>query len=84
VVVEEFKEDDTIIRMRAEIMVERKSQKGIVIGHEGKMLKKVGTLARQEMEQFFAKQVFLELYVRVQEDWRSNPKALNKFGYNNT
>ncbi|RDC66295.1 GTPase Era [Adhaeribacter pallidiroseus] len=82
VVVGEFKEDDTIIRMRAEIMVERKSQKGIVIGHEGKMLKKVGTQARQEMEQFFAKQVHLELYVRVQEDWRSNPKALNKFGYN--
>ncbi|QNF33283.1 GTPase Era [Adhaeribacter swui] len=82
VVIEAFKEDDTIIRMRAEIMVERKSQKGIVIGHEGKMLKKVGTQARQEMEQFFAKQVHLELYVRVQEDWRSNPKALNKFGYN--
>ncbi|QMU27013.1 GTPase Era [Adhaeribacter radiodurans] len=82
VVIEEFKEEETIIRMRAEIMVERKSQKGIVIGHEGKMLKKVGTQARQEMEQFFAKQVHLELYVRVQEDWRSNPKALNKFGYN--
>ncbi len=82
VVIEEFKEDETIIRMRAEIMVERNSQKGIVIGHEGKMLKKVGTMARQEMEKFFAKQVHLDLYVRVQEDWRSNPKALNKFGYN--
>ncbi len=84
VIIEEFKEDETIIRMRAEIMVERKSQKGIVIGHQGQMLKKVGTQARQEMEKFFGKQVFLELYVRVQEDWRSNPKALNKFGYNNT
>lgn len=83
VIVEEFKEEDTIIRMRAEIMVERKSQKGIVIGHKGEMLKKVGTLARQDMEKFFAKQVHMELYVRVQEDWRSNPKALNKFGYNN-
>ncbi|CAA9267464.1 MAG: GTP-binding protein Era [uncultured Adhaeribacter sp.] len=84
VIIEEFKEDESIIRMRAEIMVERKSQKGIVIGHQGQMLKKVGTQARQEMEKFFGKQVFLELYVRVQEDWRSNPKALNKFGYNNT
>jgi GTP-binding protein Era len=83
VVVEEFKEDETIIRMRADINVERKSQKGIIIGHKGEMLKKVGTLARKDMEEFFLKKVHMELYVRVNENWRTNQKALNRFGYNN-
>ena len=81
VVVEEFKEDEQIIRMRADINVERKSQKGIIIGHQGEMLKKVGTLARKDMEEFFAKKVFLELYVRVNENWRTNQNALKRFGY---
>jgi GTP-binding protein Era len=82
VVVEEFKEDDTIIRMRADINVERKSQKGIIIGHKGEMLKKVGTQARIDMEAFFLKKVHMELYVRVNENWRTNQKALHRFGYN--
>ena len=81
VVVDEFKEDDTIIRMRADINVERKSQKGIIIGHQGEMLKKVGTLARKDMEEFFGKKVHVEIYVRVNENWRTNAKALNRFGY---
>jgi len=82
VVVEEFKEDEKIIRIRADINVERKSQKGIIIGHQGEMLKKVGTLARKDMEEFFAKKVHVELYVRVNENWRTSAKALNRFGYN--
>jgi len=81
VVVEEFKEDEQIIRIRADINVERKSQKGIIIGHKGEMLKKVGTLARKDMEEFFAKKVHVELYVRVNENWRTSAKALNRFGY---
>lgn len=84
VVVEEFKEDETIIRMRADINVERKSQKGIIIGHKGEMLKKVGTLARKDLEEFFGKKVHVELYVRVNENWRTSAKALNRFGYNNS
>ena len=82
VVVEDFKEDEQIIRIRADINVERKSQKGIIIGHKGEMLKKVGTLARKDMEDFFAKKVHVELYVRVNENWRTSAKALNRFGYN--
>ena len=84
VVVDEFKEDETIIRMRADINVERKSQKGIIIGHQGEMLKKVGTLACKDMEEFFGKKVHVELYVRVNENWRTSPKALNRFGYNSS
>lgn len=84
VVVDEFKEDEQIIRMRADINVERKSQKGIIIGHKGEMLKKVGTLARKDMEEFFAKKIHVELYVRVNENWRTNAKALNRFGYSSS
>jgi GTP-binding protein Era len=79
--VEEFKEDDKIIRIRATIYVERASQKGIIIGHKGEALKKVGTWAREEMEKFFGKQVFLETHVKVNENWRTDPKALSRFGY---
>lgn len=81
VVVEEFSEDDRLIRMRAVIYVERDSQKGIVIGHGGKALKKVGTEARLDMEAFFDKKVFLELYVKVEKDWRSKANKLKGFGY---
>jgi GTP-binding protein Era len=70
--------------MRADIYVERKSQKGIIIGHQGEMLKKVGTLARKDLEDFFLKKVHVELYVRVNENWRTNQKALNRFGYNSS
>jgi len=83
VVIEEFKEEPTIIRIRAVIMVIRESQKGIIIGHQGKDLKIIGTLARKEMEQFFEKKVFLEMYVKVNKDWRNNEKQLKNFGYLN-
>lgn len=79
--VEEFEETDKLIRMRALIYVERDSQKGIIIGDKGKALKKVGTFARIEMEKFFGKKVFLETYVKVEENWRTNKNKLRKFGY---
>ena len=81
VVIEEFKEEEAIIRIRGIIYVERNSQKGIVIGQGGEALKKVGTWAREEMEKFFQKKVFLEMYVKVNENWRTDPKALSRFGY---
>ena len=80
---EEFVEDDDIIRIKAVIMVERDSQKGIVIGHKGAPLKKVGIQSREEMEKFFGKQVHIELFVKVNKDWRSNVFQLRRFGYNN-
>ncbi|QLG45874.1 GTPase Era [Costertonia aggregata] len=80
---EEFFEDDTIIRMRSVIMVERDSQKGIIIGHKGSALKRVGVEARKDLEKFFDKQVHLELYVKVNKNWRSNSRQLKRFGYNN-
>lgn len=79
--IEEFKEDEDIIRIRAIIYVERASQKGIIIGQKGEALKKVGTWAREEMEKFFLKKVFLEIHVKVNENWRADPKALARFGY---
>lgn len=78
---EEFFEEDDIIRMRSVIMVERETQKGILIGHKGKALKRVGVEARKDLEQFFDKQVHLELYVKVNKNWRSNQKQLKRFGY---
>ena len=79
---EEFFEDEDIIRMRAVIMVERDSQKGIIIGHKGSALKRVGVEARKDLEKFFGKQVHLELYVKVNKNWRSNERQLRRFGYN--
>lgn len=81
VVITEFKEEVDIIRMRAEIYVERKSQKGIIIGKQGSALKKVGTDARKDMEQFFQKKVFLEQFVKVEPDWRKKGQKLKRFGY---
>ena len=81
VVVESFKEEEKIIKIRAEIMVVRESQKGIIIGHQGKALKKVGTEARKDIETFMQKQVFLELFVKVNKDWRDNNNQLKRFGY---
>ena len=78
---EEFMEDDNIIRIRSVIMVERDSQKGILIGHKGAALKKVGIGARKDLETFFGKQVHIELYVKVNKNWRSNQKQLKRFGY---
>lgn len=79
---EEFFEDDDIIRMRSVIMVERDSQKGIIIGHKGSALKRVGVASRKDLEKFFDKQVHLELYVKVNKNWRSNSRQLKRFGYN--
>ncbi|MEB8330774.1 GTPase Era [Flavobacteriaceae bacterium KMM 6897] len=79
---EEFFEDEDIIRMRSVIMVERDSQKGIIIGHKGSALKRVGVEARKDLEKFFDKQVHMELYVKVNKNWRSNPNQLKRFGYN--
>ena len=79
--VEEFKELDKIINIRAIIHVSRDSQKGIIIGHQGKMIKKVGSEARIDAEEFFEKKIFLELYVKVTKDWRSKDRELKKFGY---
>jgi GTP-binding protein Era len=80
-VVEEFKETDDIIRIRTTIYVERDSQKGILIGHKGASLKQVGILARQDLETFFGKKIFIELFVKVAKDWRSRPEMLKSFGY---
>tara|TARA_R110002073_G_scaffold102317_4_gene232339 strand:- start:19318 stop:20199 length:882 start_codon:yes stop_codon:yes gene_type:complete len=79
---EEFYEEENIIRMRSVIMVERETQKGIIIGHKGSALKRVGVEARKDLEQFFGKQVHLELYVKVNKNWRSNQNQLKRFGYN--
>jgi len=78
---EEFFEEENIIRMRSVIMVERDTQKGILIGHRGKALKRVGVEARKDLELFFDKQVHLELYVKVNKNWRSNQQQLRRFGY---
>jgi GTP-binding protein Era len=78
---EEFFEEENIIRMRSVIMVERETQKGIIIGHKGTALKRVGVEARQDLEKFFGKQVHLELYVKVNKNWRSDSKQLRRFGY---
>ena len=79
---EEFFEEDDIIRMRSVIMVERETQKGIIIGHKGAALKRVGMEARKDLEKFFGKQVHLELYVKVNKNWRNDQKQLKRFGYN--
>ena len=81
VVVEEFKEDETMIRIKSLIIVERYSQKGIIIGHRGQALKKVGAMARKDIERFFDKKVFLEMFVKVEKDWRNRDSLLKTFGY---
>ncbi len=81
IVVDEYKEEPTIDRVSCTIYVARDSQKGIVIGHKGAMLKRVGTLAREELEAFLGKKVFLQLHVKVDEGWRDSQRALKHFGY---
>lgn len=81
VAVEEFKETERNIRIRTVIYVERESQKGIIIGHKGVALKKVSTEARKTLEKFFQKSIFLEVYVKVDKDWRQNEKRLESYGY---
>lgn len=80
--VERFKEDDKHIHINALIYVERDSQKGIIIGHQGVALKKVSTEARKSLEKFFGKPIFLEIFVKVDKDWRSSERELDSFGYN--
>ena len=79
--VESFKETDKNIHIRAIIYVERDSQKGIVIGHQGVALKKVSTESRRSLERFFGKSIYLETYVKVDKDWRNSQRELNSFGY---
>ena len=78
---EEFKEEEKIIRIRSVIMVERDTQKGIIIGHKGSALKRVGMEARKDLEKFFEKKIFLDLYVKVNKNWRSSNSQLKRFGY---
>jgi GTP-binding protein Era len=80
--VESFKESNDLISINAVIYVERESQKGIIIGHQGVALKKVGQEARRSLEKFFGKKIYLETFVKVDKDWRSSQKELNNFGYN--
>ena len=82
VVVERFKEDEHHIHINAVIYVERDSQKGIIIGHQGMALKKVSTEARKSLEHFFGKAIYLELFVKVDKDWRNSERELDNFGYN--
>jgi len=79
---EEFFEDEKIIRIRSVIMVERETQKGIIIGHKGSALKRVGVASRKDLEKFFDKQVHIELYVKVNKNWRNDSRQLKRFGYN--
>lgn len=78
---ESFADSETIIHIRSVIMVERESQKGIIIGHKGEALKRVGIEARSDLEKFFGKQIHLELFVKVNKDWRNNVRQLRRFGY---
>ena len=82
VVVEKFREDDKKIHINAVIYVERESQKGIIIGHQGVALKRVSTEARKSLEKFFGKTIYLEVFVKVDKDWRSSDRAMKAFGYN--
>jgi len=79
--VESFKDEEKLLRIQAVIHVNRETQKGIIIGHQGKAIKKVGTEARKDIEEFFEKKVFLELFVKVNKDWREEERSLRNFGY---
>lgn len=81
VIVQEFKEKSSLIKIRAEIIVQRETQKGIILGERGKMIKKLGTMARADIEKFIGQKVFLELFVKVREKWRDNDLYLKEYGY---
>jgi len=81
VIVQEFKEKSTLVKIRAEIIVQRETQKAIILGEGGKMIKKLGTIARQDIEKFIGQKVFLELFVKVREKWRDNDLYLKEYGY---
>ena len=80
--IEQYKESKGLDSIRAIINVARDSQKGIIIGHQGMMLRKIGTEARKDLEKFTQKKIYLDLYVKVNSDWRDNEKILSEFGYN--
>ena len=80
--IEEFKEEEGIIRIRAEIFCEKQSHKGIIVGKGGETLKKIGTYAREDLERFFGVKVYLNLWVKVKEKWRDSDMSLNNFGFN--
>jgi GTP-binding protein Era len=81
VVVSEFKQKSSLIKIRAEIIVQRESQKAIIIGGGGTMIRQIGTMARQEIESFVGQKVFLELFVKVRPNWRENEIFLREYGY---
>jgi len=81
VLVQEFKEKTTLTKISADIILQRETQKGIVLGHEGKMIKQLGTLARKDIEEFIGRKVFLELFVKVRPKWRDNEMQLREYGY---
>ena len=81
VLVTEFKEKSTLIKITAEIIVHRETQKGIILGDKGSMIKKLGTLARQDIENFLGSKIFLELFVKVRPKWRDNDIFLKEYGY---
>jgi GTP-binding protein Era len=81
VLVREFKEKTTLVKISADIIVQRETQKGIIIGEKGSMIKKVGTLARIDIEAFLEQKVFLELFVKVRDKWRDNETCLREYGY---
>ncbi|MBR6676618.1 MAG: GTPase Era, partial [Clostridia bacterium] len=82
VVIEEFKEDEDLLSIRAEIYCEKESHKGIIVGKGGEMLKRIGSYAREDLEDFFGMKVYLNLWVKVKENWRDNEYNLNNFGFN--
>jgi len=82
VVVNEYKEEEDIIRIKADVMVARETQKGIIIGHQGKMLKRTGTQSRIDLEKYLQKRIYLELFVKVDKNWRDKDDTLKKYGYN--
>jgi GTP-binding protein Era len=81
VLINEFKERDDIVKIQADIIVQRDTQKFIIIGEKGKMIKEIGTLARKDIEQFIDKKIFLELFVKVRPKWRDNDLQLKEYGY---
>ena len=81
VVIEEFKDEKSLISIRAEIFCEKASHKGIIVGKNGASLKLIGSYAREELEKLFGTKVYLNLWVKVKEDWRNNPNSVKSFGY---
>ena len=82
VLINEYKEKESLVKIQADIIVQRETQKAIIIGEGGKMIKQLGTLARQDMELFIGQKVFLQLFVKVKDKWRDNELKLKEYGYN--